>query len=275
MESENCVKSPIENVAIFIDVDGYGPQGIDNRVVIGQNGGDGYRARELGWLYCALGTNGSERRETGSIFFVDEGVPPLRDQDPSVRYVHSRLHGLPINPRREEYNGLRVPVFRSDQLCEAIFLLWWCVLEETGAQQAVLFHKGGNEGFWIRSVLPDTPVIDLGNLGCPKVDVLGKTGLAWTEHPVCHLHGGGTLRARGRNQGIVHCPRLEVNLLAGWLASFCEESPEGSSKLAACVNAEAETRQQRAALHALNEKAVENEDTAESEYWAAVFSSGI
>lgn len=276
MENKKHTKAPVETVAIFIDVDGYGPQGIDNRVVVGENGGDGYRARELGWLYCALAADGAEQRETGSIFFVDEGIAPLREQDPSVRYVHARLHGLPINPRREEYSSLRVPVFRSDQLCETIFLLWWCVLEETGARRAVLFHKGGHEGHWIRTVLPDVPVIDLGNLGCPKVDVLGKNELAWTEHPACHLHGGGTLRARGRSQGIVHCPCLEVNLLAGWLATFCEENPEGSSMLAACIKAEAETREQRAALQALlTEKNTKNEDAADNEYWASVFSSGI
>lgn len=277
MESKKGIKASIETVAIFIDVDGYGPQGIDNRVVVGQNDGDGYRARELGWLYCALEANGAERRETGSIFFVDEGIPPLREQDPSVRYVHARLHGLPINPRREEYNNLRVPVFRSDQLCETIFLLWWCVLEETGARQAVLFHKGGNEGHWIRSVLPDVPVIDLGNLGCPKVDALGKDGLAWTEHPMCHLHGGGSLGARGRKQGIVHCPCLEVNLLASWLATFCEENPDGASLLlAANLDAEAETRQRHfVSQAALTGEDTEKEDIGDSEYWAAEFRSGI
>ena len=275
MESKKGIKPSIEIVAIFIDVDGYGPQGIDNRVVVGQNGGDGYRARELGWLYCALDANGAERRETGSIFFVDEGVPPLREQDPSVRYLHARLHGLPVNPRREEYSNQRVPVFRSDQLCETIFLLWWCVLEETGARRAILFHKGGNEGHWVRTVLPDVAVIDLGNLGCPRVDTLGRDGLAWAEHPACHLHGWGTLRARGRNQGIVHCPRLEVNLLAGWLAAFCEGDPGGGSLLSASLGAEAETRRQRNAPQVLSaEKDAENDD-ADNEYWARAFSSGI
>ncbi len=283
MEAKKPIKAPVGTVAIFIDVDGYGPQGIDNRIIVGQDGSDGYRARELGWLYCALEADGSERRETGSIFFVDEGIPPLQEQDPSVRFIHARLHGLPINPRREEYSNLRVPVFRSDQLCETIFLLWWYVLEETGAQQAVMFHKGGNEGHWIRSILPDISVIDLGNLGCPKVDVLGKDGLAWTEHPSCHLHGGGPLRSRGRSGGIVHCPCLEVNLLAKWLASFCEETPGGGSSLTASLTAEIETRQRRPAEALWAREIAENgsrttetvEDYYNSNYWTSVFESGL
>lgn len=46
--------------------------------------------------------------------------------------------------------------------------------------------------------------------------------------------------------------------------------------LAACIKAEAETREQRAALQALlTEKNTKNEDAADNEYWASVFSSGI
>jgi len=100
-------------------------------------------------------------------------------------------------------------------------------------------------------------------------------GMGWPGPSTRHAIGGGTLRARGRNQGIVHCPRLEVNLLAGWLAAFCEGDPGGGSLLSASLGAEAETRRQRNAPQVLSaEKDAENDD-ADNEYWARAFSSGI
>ena len=222
---------------LFIDVDGYCAGGIDQREIVSRVA-DGYRARELGWAYYAAGSGAA-----GSLYFRDRAVPPLatpgreqssalvsssprpypRLRDPAILYAQ-RLHGLPIAPGEEAYGETDSVldseiVLCSSQLLEAFRLLHDAVARATGLP-VVFVHKGGNEGLWVSQAVPGATVLELGSLGCPRVDVIGKA------HPELHLgrqcayHAPAKRRARK----IVHCPRLEVELLAWWVAYESHES---------------------------------------------------
>lgn len=196
---------------LLIDVDGYGGARADQRCIVAP-GRDGYRPRELGWAYFGPGGE----HDAGSVFFYDAvGVEPLRPDDPSVAIVRG-LHGLPVAPRREDYGALTA--FRSDALREVLRTLRDAVAAACGGARVAFVHKGGNEGVWVAEAAPGAPVIELGTLGCPRVDEIGRARPDWTAWGACSLHGGDAPRRARRRRGIVHCPLLEVRLLALWLA---------------------------------------------------------
>jgi hypothetical protein len=192
---------------LFLDVDGYCTGGIDQRRIVSQ-AADGYRARELGWAsYTA------DAHAAGSIYFYDASAPPLTT-DAGVRHVH-RLHGLPIWPEAGAYPG--ETVLCSTRLLEAFRAIHDAVAAATRLP-VVIVHKGGNEGFWAQQALgPDIITLDLGRHGCPKVDVLGRDLARPEQAPgqPCRYHAITKRRA----QKVVHCPRLELHLLAEWVAA--------------------------------------------------------
>lgn len=198
-------------VFLLIDVDGYGGAGADQRRIVTPDR-DGYRPRELGWAY--FGPTGEH--DAGSVYFYDAaGVAPLRPEDPCIAIVRD-MHGLPVAPRREDYGALTA--FRSDALHEALRALRDAVAAACGGAPVVFVHKGGNEGVWITEATPGVAVIELGTLGCPRVDAIGRTHPDWAALGACPLHGGNAPRRMRRRHGVVHCPLLEVRLLALWLA---------------------------------------------------------
>ena len=189
---------------LLIDVDGYCAGGVDQRTIVSAHQ-DGYRARELGWAFY-----GDARSGAGSIYFRDLHAPPLQHSDPGVQYV-KHLHGLPISPGVETYPGEIVAC--SSRLLEVIRVLYEAIAA-VSQQPVVIVHKGGNEGFWAAQAIAGASIIDLGTCGCPKVDDIGRGA---PEHCVgkhCPHHKA-TKRRAGK---IIHCPQLEVKLLALWIA---------------------------------------------------------
>jgi hypothetical protein len=195
-------------VFLFVDVDGYCAGGLDQRVVVSPQA-DGYRARELGWAYYT-----AQDHATGSIYFRDERVPELRGSslagDASFERVH-QMHGLPVRPGPRAYSG--EAVLCSSRLLEAFRIVHDAAALATG-RPVVIVHKGGNEGLWASQALAGVTTLDLGAYNCPKVDAIGRERPAEHVGRHCRFHALGKRRARG----VVHCPRLEVALLAGWVA---------------------------------------------------------
>ena len=208
---------------LFVDVDGYCASGVDQRVIVSP-AADGYRARELGWAYYVADDHAS-----GSIYFRDVHVPPFavgqRGYDAGVLHAH-RIHGLPIEPGALNFAG--EIVMCSSRLLEAIRVVHDAVAHVTGAK-IVFVHKGGNEGLWTGRAVPGSAAIDLGDHGCPRVDDIGKTNPDLHEKlsgQQCRFHAPQTVKRRGRR--VVHCPRLEVALFAGWVASSEAAAEAGS-----------------------------------------------
>ena len=201
-----------EFVFLFVVVDGYCAGGIDQRTVVSAES-DGYRARELGWAYYTGDDHG-----TGSVYFRDEhGHRALGAADPGVSYVRG-LHGLPVAPGPGDFRG-EVTMCAS-RLLDALRVVHDAVAAATGLP-VVIVHKGGNEGVWASRVLPGVAVIDLGLHGCPRVDAIARGDPAVHAGRQCPHHN--TPRRRGgkrSHRGVVHCPRLEVQILAGWVASL-------------------------------------------------------
>jgi hypothetical protein len=195
---------------LFIDVDGYCAGGVDQRTILGP-GREGYRARELGWAYYS-----AAQHEGGSIYFYDEETP-LDLRDPSIPYTWG-LHALAVRPKESDYAG--ETVLPSSGLLVALEILHRSVWETAG-RPVVFVHKGGNEGVWARRAVPNAPIIDLGLLGCPKVDVLGRGRADFVRAQQCPYHAP----ARRRTGKVVHCPRLEVLLLAEWAAGLLSPAP--------------------------------------------------
>ncbi len=196
---------------LLIDVDGYCTGGIDQRRTVSP-GADGYRAREMGWVLYTEDVHAS-----GSVYFYDKHVPGLAE-DANVWYAQG-MHGLPIRPSAEEFEG--EPALCSSQLLPAIRAVHDAVAEMT-ALPVVIAHKGGNEGLWAAQAIPGVPTIDLGSYGCPKVDAIGKASPHLHVGNGCRFHHMGKRRAKK----IIHCPRLEVCILADWL-SRCEIGRSG------------------------------------------------
>jgi hypothetical protein len=189
---------------LFIDVDGYCVGGVDQRKIVSARA-EGYRARELGWAFFA-----DSVCHSGSIYFFDMAIGPIRADDKGVQHVRLHVHGLPINPSRETFGGEIVSC--SARLLDTIRALYDVF---AGATQCpvVIVHKGGNEGLWASRALPhvpDLPIVDLGAHGCPKVDELDPLLLLDTVR--CPFH------TIGQKKKLVHCPRLEVWLLAAWVS---------------------------------------------------------
>ncbi len=188
---------------LLIDIDGYCTGGIDQRVVVSREN-DGYRARELGWLLFT-----AEHLSAGSIYFCDIHAPPLvRDQN--IDYTHG-IHGLPVHPQKDHYTGY--PVACSTELLRSIRILYETVAEATRCT-VVIIHKGGNEGLWACQAIPNIRAIDIGKYGCPRVDDIGKQRPDLHVGQDCGFHKTG----RRRSGKIIHCPQLEVGLLAHWIA---------------------------------------------------------
>lgn len=190
---------------MFIDVDGYCVGGVDQREIVSAQA-EGYRARELGWAFFA-----HDECSSGSIYFSDLIVKPIRGADPGVRHVQKNLHGLPVSPGRGEFGSEIVTC--SSRLLDAIRTLYE-VFTHASQRPVVIVHKGGNEGLWAARAIPhkELLVVDLGKLGCPKVDDLGHAQLSARR---CQFH---TAIDKKREKK-VHCPRLEVWLLAFWVAT--------------------------------------------------------
>lgn len=197
---------------LFVDVDGYCTGGIDQRQIVSPDA-DGYRAREMGWAFFT-----EQAHASGSIYFRDAFVAPLASADPGVVFVR-RMHGLPTHPTAEDFDDELV--LCSSRLLDAFRAIHGAVAAVTGLP-VVVVHKGGNEGVWARQAIAEVETLDLGRYGCPKVDTIGK------EAP--HLHHGRQCAfhapVKRRAKKVVHCPRLEVQLLAAWIAGctvVCED----------------------------------------------------
>jgi hypothetical protein len=190
-------------VFLFVDVDGYCTGGIDQRLIITPRA-DGYRARELGWAYYT-----AHEHATGSVYFYDGAGPGLA-ADAGVARVR-RLHGLPVSPAAGAYG--EEPALCSTRLLEAFRIVHDAAAWATG-RPVVVVHKGGNEGLWARQAVAGVRTLDLGDHGCPKVDALGRA------HPAAHVGRECPFHAPARRRAgkVVHCPRLEVDLLARWVA---------------------------------------------------------
>lgn len=189
---------------LFIDVDGYCVGGVDQREIVSARR-EGYRARELGWAYY-----GKDASEVGSIYFRDLLVPPIHASDPGIQHVQ-RMHGLPISPGADTYHG-EVATCAS-RLLGAISVLHEAVSSAL-QQPVVIVHKGGNEGVWASQAIAGVSVIDLGTCGCPKVDDIGRSAPELRTKKPCPHHA----QSKRRPGKIVHCPRLEVELLSSWVA---------------------------------------------------------
>jgi len=203
---------------LFIDVDGYCAGGVDQRRVVSP-GADGYRARELGWAYYT-----TDGHASGGVYFRDENVPPLasgrKGYDPCVSYTH-RLHGLPVDPGAHDFAG--EVVMCASRLLEAIRAVHDAVAHVTGSE-VVFVHKGGHEGLWAGQAVPGAAAIDLGAHGCPRVDDIGRANPGLHVGLQCEFHAPVKRRARK----VVHCPRLEVSLLAAWVAGAADEKGAGA-----------------------------------------------
>jgi hypothetical protein len=201
---------------LLIDVDGYCVGGVDQRTIVSAHR-EGYRARELGWAFY-----GETHSGAGSIYFRDSHAPPLQHSDAGIQYVH-HLHGLPISPGADTYPGELVTC--SSRLLETIRVLHE-VVAAASQQPVVIVHKGGHEGVWASRAIANVSIIDLGTCGCPKVDDIGRGA---PEHCVgkhCPHHKA-TRRRAGK---IVHCPQLEVKLLALWIAERGLDTAAASSE---------------------------------------------
>ena len=82
-----------------------------------------------------------------------------------------KLHGLPVNPHTRSYGHCLV--LRSSQLLDALKSLHDVVAVETG-RVVVFVYKGGNECLWAGAAVSGARIIDLGLLGCPRVDDIVK-----------------------------------------------------------------------------------------------------
>lgn len=209
-----------ESAFLFVDVDGYCAGGVDQRTIVSA-GADGYRARELGWAYYTAGDHGA-----GSIYFRDEhGRGALSGADPGVAYVR-RLHGLPVAPGPRAFRG-EVTMCAS-RLLDALRAVHDAVAAATGLP-VVIVHKGGNEGVWAGRALPGVAVIDLGLHGCPRVDAIARGDPAAHAGRQCPHHDPPRRRGGKRShRGVIHCPRLEVQILAGWVARLGEKAAEAA-----------------------------------------------
>jgi len=214
-----------ESAFLFVDVDGYCAGGVDQRTIVSA-GADGYRARELGWAFYTATDHAA-----GSVYFRDEhGRAALSGADPSVAIVR-RLHGLPVAPGRGAFRG-EVTMCAS-RLLDALVAVHDAVATATGLP-VVLVHKGGNEGVWAGRALPGVAVIDLGLHGCPRVDAIARgdpaahAGRQCPHHDIPQRRGG-----RRSHRGVIHCPRLEVQILAGWVARVGQSRDTEASRLPA------------------------------------------
>ena len=201
-------------VFLFIDVDGYCVGGVDQRRVVSAVA-EGFRARELGWASYSDGHHAA-----GAVYFRDISVVSsmaAASADPTVQYAR-RLHGLPLDPDEKTFAGDHLVVCAT-RLLEVIRGLVLSISSRMG-REVVLVHKGGHEGYWASQVLPDVAVIDLGQHGCPRVDALAKEapGAVAAEAAAC----GCRFHADTKRRQVVHCPQLEIRLLAGWVAAADE-----------------------------------------------------
>jgi hypothetical protein len=183
-------------VYVFVDVDGYCVPGVDQRRLCAP-GREGFRARELSWaIYHAAGG------ARGSVYFCDPpGIPPLNPRAPSIAIVRG-MHGLPVNPAPADW-GVGAAVMTADAVLPVFRALHTvaCRFGET----VVFVHKGGNEGVWAGLAIPGAVAVDLGRAGCPRVDKLA----AGSDLRCCLHHD---------KKKAVHCPALEIELLARWAA---------------------------------------------------------
>lgn len=198
---------------LFIDVDGYCPGGIDQREIVGP-GRDGYRPRELGWLFCS-----SAGSQHGAFYFTDQGItglPPLTVHDSGVRHVLTKVHGLPLNSYGKAIEpGL---LFRSDEFLKVLAGL--CVAVSEDHRELIVVHKGGNEGYWAQQAVPGVQTLDLAHYACPKVDRLIKEHPEWLKEvpTACQHHEIRVIHDKKKDR-FVHCPTQEVALFARWIAS--------------------------------------------------------
>jgi hypothetical protein len=212
---------------LFIDVDGYCSSGIDQRQVVSAKS-EGYRARELGWLYVA-----DDRSESGSVYFRDIFVDPIATIDGGINYVY-RMHGLPISPAKRDFAADEA-VMCSTQLLEAIRIIYDSLAQVIESPITVL-HKGGNEGLWALAALrgtseskrPPPEVVDIATLGCPRVDAIAAMfpDRVADDHAAaggaCAHHDARIIARQARKKNVIHCPRLEVELMALWVAEFVD-----------------------------------------------------
>lgn len=193
---------------VFIDVDGYCAGGVDQRNIISATA-DGYRARELGWAYFTEDDHGE-----GSIYFFDDNLYGRLESNDI--YFARRLHGLPAEPARDTFQG--EASMCASRLLEAFKIVHDAVVMFTGCR-VVIVHKGGNEGVWASQALPGIQIIDLGLYGCPRVDDIARGNPAMYIGLHCQHHSASRRRGGKRtHRGVVHCPRLEVKILAWWVA---------------------------------------------------------
>lgn len=217
-DANNCAAPvPAQALApalLYFDVDGYCTGGIDQRRVVTQMA-DGYRARELGWLFR------TERdRASGSVYFCDATVAPIARRDSNLWFTQ-RIHGLPMNPSVADFEDN--VVLCSSRLLDAIRAIYLALARDSG-REVVVVHKGGNEGYWAQLALRDVPglrTVDLGGLGCPKVDAIGRAAPQLHIGRACEFHP----HAKRRAGKVVHCPRLELELMAGWVEQHWEAEP--------------------------------------------------
>jgi hypothetical protein len=202
---------------LFIDVDGYCASKVRADQIVSAHA-DGYRARELGWAIF------SKEFRTGSVYFYDRcPVKALDQKDLSVRYVNRFVHGLPIAPVLDDFkNEIAIP---SDRLLCAIKTL--CVAAEAHCDggPVVVVHKGGNEGIWTRQTYPKAIIIDLAELGCPKVNNICKSHPEWLSSAGAGCQYHSLQKQHKKKQAIVHCPNLEIRILAMWVALSNELLP--------------------------------------------------
>lgn len=198
---------------LFIDVDGYHPTSARcSQQHIASSSRDGYRPRELGWIIFT-----PKYYASGAFYFTDVGIPglsPLSVHDPAVRYVWAKIHGLPINHYQKPV--AKDCLFRSDQLLDVIAGL--CVAAGEGGHEVTVVHKGGNEGHWTRVARPGTPILDLADFGCPKVDRIAKEHLDWLAAAPAPCRHHETIVRSEQTTSTTHCPVLELALLARWIA---------------------------------------------------------
>ena len=134
----------------------------------------------------------------------------------SANYVYNRVHGMPL-----ERFGADIQTYESTiAKLRAVFEATRCTIGDASesSSRCVVAYKGGDIE---RDLLTEMGAyrVDLGALGCPKMDVVLANAKS-TGRLASRCEHCANIRLRTKKGGgVLHCSRIEVCALADW----CEE----------------------------------------------------